>query len=725
MKRHAGFIIFFSVAILVIFRDVLFLRSAFLEGDYADQFYPWSLIYAESIKAWSLPLWTQFFHSGFPLAAEGQTGVFYPLNMFFFAVFSFKFAYNYIVVLHFVLAGIFTYIFSRRLGADQWGGALAAFLVCFGSAYAGCFYNTVTVKTLIWVPLVLYLLEKYFDDRKARYLIYCGIIAGIQLLAGFAQLAIYSLFFYGVYFMSGLIARKDIKPRDIVLFVSGCSLAALIFLPQLFISLPLAKASMREGATLGFALWGSFSPLNFMTLVFPSWISQGMTFYIGVLGLFFLTAGIVMCSRNKRSMPVVMVMVLGIFLALGKYNPLYVLVLKLTGFYSFRNPSKFLFFGIFAASVISGLGMSGFFRQAEEAFRQKVSRIFLFVIGSLLGLFLSAKAVLILFGDKILHAGEWYAANFVHGSEFHRYSLDLYMAKVKGIYYSMLRGSAFTSPHIVMALVMSAMAIALGVYFLRKRSCGRYLRPLAFALIVIDIYIFSFYGTGFRGNWRPFSVLAPEKASLFFILERDRSMFRILPFGLASGKLPNWARPNLNSVYGIESAGAYSPLVARDYYEALRGLECVDNSLGLMEPQEEALKRRWDMLLALNVKYVVSDRKLGIALLKEAGMEDGVYLYEVIGAMPRVFPEAPDGTGAIGPVKYSSGNVGFKTSFRKTGYVVLSEYFYPGWAAFIDGQRVGIERYKGILMKIAVPEGEHEVEFRFSPFNRPPGKGLS
>ncbi|MBD3296125.1 MAG: hypothetical protein GF392_02005, partial [Candidatus Omnitrophica bacterium] len=609
MKKHTIFFIFFSLVTAFFLWDVLFLRAAFLEGDYANQFYPWSWIYAESLKTWTMPFWSRFFHSGFPLAAEGQTGVFYPMNMLFFKFIPFKAAYNYIVVLHFFLAGIFTYIYTRRMGAGVWGGSLAAILFCFGSAYAGCFYNTVTVKTLIWFPLGLYLLERYFNGRRPGYLLWLGLVAGMQFLAGFAQLALYSMLFYTVYYVTGLIVRKEVKARDICGFTAAVSVAVLIFLPQLLLSLPLVAASMRADTTLGFALWGSFPPLNLMSLVFPSWIFQGTRFYISVFGLFFMIAGIIISWRNRKRRPLLMLLFLSFFLALGKFNPLYVLLLKLSGIYSFRNPSKFLFFGMFAAAVISGGGFSRFFGGEETGIRKKTGRIFTRVVTAFIFLFFAAKTILSLFGERILGAGEWYARNYIYGRAHHRYSLDTYMSKVHGLYEAMLTGSSLNSPYIASALVLCALGLIFAWYVRGQKRLPAVTRSVVLAVILADLYVFSLYGTGFRGNLRGFDHLEPERGQILEVLRNDKSRFRILPFDIASGRLPNWSKPNLNAVFGLDSIAAYSPLVTEDYHDALEGLECIDSSLGMVSPSPEVLSKKRELLRAMNVKYVVSARE--------------------------------------------------------------------------------------------------------------------
>ncbi|MCK4572353.1 YfhO family protein, partial [candidate division WOR-3 bacterium] len=49
------------------------------------------------------------------------------------------------------------------------------------------------------------------------------------------------------------------------------------------------------------------------------------------------------------------------------------------------------------------------------------------------------------------------------------------------------------------------------------------------------------------------------------------------------------------------------------------------------------------------------------------------------------------------------------------GYLVLSEHYYPGWEAYVDGERVKILRANYLFRAIPLGSGEHKVKFIFSP----------
>ena len=76
---------------------------------------------------------------------------------------------------------------------------------------------------------------------------------------------------------------------------------------------------------------------------------------------------------------------------------------------------------------------------------------------------------------------------------------------------------------------------------------------------------------------------------------------------------------------------------------------------------------------------------------------------------------------ATGPVsdahvsvtKYEPQRIELQTRNTQPGLLVLSEMYYRGWEAWVDGQRVPVERVNYVLRGLAVPAGEHRVAFIF------------
>ncbi|MDX2167739.1 MAG: YfhO family protein [Deltaproteobacteria bacterium] len=64
---------------------------------------------------------------------------------------------------------------------------------------------------------------------------------------------------------------------------------------------------------------------------------------------------------------------------------------------------------------------------------------------------------------------------------------------------------------------------------------------------------------------------------------------------------------------------------------------------------------------------------------------------------------------------YQPNAVELVTGARQAAMLVLSETFYPGWRATLDGAAVPIVRVNGVLRGVALPAGEHRVRFDYRP----------
>ncbi|NQT90374.1 MAG: YfhO family protein [Candidatus Omnitrophica bacterium] len=713
-------IITFAAAMILFLGSVIILKEGFIHGDYKAQFYPWSKIYSISIKNFNLPFWCRYFQSGFPLMAEGQVGGLYPLNMAVFLLLPFKLAYNYIVVLHFMLGWLFTYLYAKKIGAERWGATLAALLFCFGSAYAGCFYNIVTLKTLVWFGLVLLLIEEFFRHKTAEYIIAAAAITGMQFLAGFMQMAAYSLLFYLMYLTYGFRLNKIKFKRRFIYLSVFVAVSLLIALPQVVMTYRLAALSGRSSVSLGFALWRSFPPPFLLTAVFPRWLGFfGAQFYIGILSILFLIYALMHAKSSPKIRPLILIGCVAILAAFGKYNPLYVALLKMTQFYSFRNPSKLLFFGLFAASVLSGFGFSQFFRDQGARRIKLAAKIFSGILAASLSIFIASKFILYTFKDRIIILLQGYAQRHIYGKPYHRYDLDTYMESVRGFYSLLLDGMDLKNIFVMASLVMVIIGLILGIYLIRKRNTPL-LRGAVFCIIFIDIFIYGFHGTGFKGNIEPLKDLEPTHQEILGELKSDKELFRILPFDLRD-RLPNWARPNANITVGIDSIGAYTPLAEAGYKKALFSLEVVDDALGLVSPDDKSLSDKYQLLRLLNCKYLVTARELKHRFLRKIISEDGIHLYRLTGHLPRIF-FAYDLEGNIREsrterleiVEYTDGLAKIEISVEREGFLVLSENYYPGWKASIDGQSVEIIEVRGLVQAVKIGKGKHKVTFQFS-----------
>lgn len=78
------------------------------------------------------------------------------------------------------------------------------------------------------------------------------------------------------------------------------------------------------------------------------------------------------------------------------------------------------------------------------------------------------------------------------------------------------------------------------------------------------------------------------------------------------------------------------------------------------------------------------------------------------------------GTGPAGQCtakKLEDGSLEIMTECSRNGYLVISEMYYPGWHATIDGQEFELERADYLINAIPLPAGKHRVVYAYRPMS--------
>jgi hypothetical protein len=73
----------------------------------------------------------------------------------------------------------------------------------------------------------------------------------------------------------------------------------------------------------------------------------------------------------------------------------------------------------------------------------------------------------------------------------------------------------------------------------------------------------------------------------------------------------------------------------------------------------------------------------------------------------------------------TANRVELETDAPSAGWLVLSQTFYPGWSALVDGAPTAIERAQLAFQAVAVEAGRHRVELRFAPSHIRPAAAVT
>jgi hypothetical protein len=74
---------------------------------------------------------------------------------------------------------------------------------------------------------------------------------------------------------------------------------------------------------------------------------------------------------------------------------------------------------------------------------------------------------------------------------------------------------------------------------------------------------------------------------------------------------------------------------------------------------------------------------------------------------------APPGVARISD--YEDERVEVRTRTTRPGLLVLTDSFYPGWKATVDGRDATVRRVDYLIRGVQVPAGAHTVRFRYEP----------
>jgi len=628
--------------------------------------------------------------------------VLYPINLILGLIFPVGVAYNLSVILHYSLAGIFFYFFMRQYKLNKMACFLSGLIFMFSGMMITHRDHVTRIYTIIWIPLVLILLEKYRKSKRIEFMLLASIPYAVSFFAGDSQLFLYSsivILFFILYYS---LIYRGIRNLYFLSSLSIFLLGVLIISVQLIPSIIMMQNSYRSEISYTFFSDFSFNPklhpLLFMPFLFgrgsyvisnipkyfSNWNAGEMIKYFGILTIPLVILGIF--KRNKHKYLWLFIMALSLLLVLGRYTPFYKLMYEIPLYNKFRVPARNWFeFGL-AFSILAGFGFDYLFKNDKRIKKILIGAI-VFVSAVLIKFFI----FFMLFKNAVQKGAESFL--FYSGEE-----LDLF---------------------------------SMGHFMDRPRDMT---------------YLYSNL----------------EESEEFDFLSDDEEIFRIYPQTKETGEFKFY--PNRNIHYGLESIMGHDPILLRSYGTITKFPQ--DPSSGI---DWRALLENNKIISMLNTKYIFIKRpSLEEDLLEivedknyQLVLDNGdILVLKNLNCLPRFYfvkevieiddikvvrdilwgEYEHDYGGEFNPsdtalvedydynqhdfnsagqnieiIYYKNNSVKLNIVTKEDSFMVFSDNYYPGWSAFIDGERTDIYKVNGILKGVIVPAGNHEVIFRYRP----------
>lgn len=341
-----------------------------LQGDYSAYYYPFAQFLADSLSRGELPLWNPFLAQGYHYLANPQTQIFYPpawlLALF---VQDGRLPY-YLVELftlgHFLLAGLFTFLYVRRLGAPGPAAFLSGLVFTTMGFMWAQMTHKVMVETVAWLPVVLYALEGLLARPGLKRSLLTALAAALMFLAGFVPYVYLCAPFIAAYAVLGLVRHgrdaAGVAPRLGWLLLAGVLAGGLVAV-QVLPTLELAGLTYRQAFDLETAtevsLWPGYLLSAFVPMLYfggTHYSVEEVHFFLGLSTL--LLAGVALAPPWRRGAWFwAGAAAVALVVALGLHTPIYGLLWKaLPGMKVTRVPSRYAVVLDLGLAVLAGLG---------------------------------------------------------------------------------------------------------------------------------------------------------------------------------------------------------------------------------------------------------------------------------------------------------------------------------------------------------------------------------
>ncbi len=697
-------------------------------GDMASFLLPLYRFAQANLRRGVLPLWNPYLYGGAPFIGESQAGLFYPINWIVWLLgptVSYR-SLEMLSVFHIWWAGMGTYLYLRDRVArlPALAGAVA---FMFSDLFIIHFGNLNLIAVAAWFPWALWAYGRAFARREARWAVVAGALLGIGTLAGHLQMTLFIGLALAIYtLLDTWLTGPSSLPRNLAFLllvaVVAMGLAAVVLLPAVEMTRHTARAAWNYGQTVGFSL----SPAQWIGLLIPAFFGRGPQFhwglwprvevgYIGILPLILAALALTM-RRGKHEWILAGLAAAGMLFALGVYSlPHGWLTALVPGLGQLRAPARFIFVFDFAVAALAASGLDALLREWDVDARR--------------GFDLAWRNL------KRFAALAWGMA-------------------VPLAYLALLLGQgqdATTFAHLsvtLISVVFFATFLALSLLLLAARRLGwarmETLGTLAIALIFIDL--------GSSGAYNDLSPEDPargfsEHGALIAFLQSQPGPFRID----TRTDIDRLWQPDMALVHGLE-----------DIYG-------IANPLTLAAPArywEGTGSRSSPLYDFLNIGYVIARKDVVLDWSKFEPAFDGdpeLNVYRNRRVLPRAFLvhralvasdaeaawsalHAPgfdpatmvvvEGGRALEGMTGEHESVGFlarglndmelEVRAAAPGYLVLSEVYYPGWRATVDGRPARVLRANYAFRAVEILEaGTHRIRLWYAPMSFQIGAGLS
>ncbi len=741
---------FFLTLINALFFHKIISGASWLWEDFTNFHFPIKYYILNILKDGAFSFWNPYIFSGAPTAADIQIGLFYPLNLLLVPFSKADIGYMYWlleiqVIFHLFLGGLFMYLLMRYLKVSHFSSLFSAMIFSLSSFFIVHLKHVNMIEDAVWMPLIFLFFHKAIHNNSPKDLIYSSFFMGISILAGHPQINYLIFLFAFAYLAYCLITEKSVS---LIPFSIGKTAAKKIFFFLIFAALSFGIAAVEIipyleifnfsniNASGSFAFASSFSlhPVQFIITSFlphffggqndivgyaGEWNYWELANYLGIIPLFLAIIGFIFLKKQNFIKFLIIFSLISLTMAFGYYFFTYHIAYFLApGMQFFRAPARFLFLYIFSAVIIAGFALDFIinknnFEQIKLFLSDRRKKIKIFLCGIAFFLLIAALSA-------------FFIPRNSSGMTLENINQTLFISNIfKNLIFFLL--------------------LCFGIFFIIKNYFQRPLSRKNFKIAIILLAIIDIFWFGFEfnnGRYNPKDIFQKTQ-EMEYLGKNNPYKFRIIN----QSAMPQ----NAPLLYSIRSINGYAgPAESRRYKDFIG--EGGFNRTFSSYPKLTSSPHRLELL---NACYILSD-KIPPYQNEKYKKIDNLNLYQNYNCFNQTFiahraiiennPEtilSLIDKGDFNPLqeiilekdlkielpnndnmiyndraeitRYEPDYIEIKTDSKENGILFLSEVYYPGWEAYVDGTKTEIYQANYIFRSIALPKGEHIVKFAYNP----------
>ena len=720
-------------------------------------YFPFYKFTLDQFKNFNIPFWNPYAFSGHLHLADFQSAVFYPLNFFGLFLPQIEF-WHLLRITPTILASFFTFLFLRNLPAGKAGLKLSKLASLFGAITFGFspFILTwgeevvMSPHSIVWLPLILYAIDRYIEVSKKSYLAIIALATAFSLFGGYIQTSIYLFIFVLAYLVFRVGPRKifvDSRSWKLALALKiGVLIAAIQLLPsaELYFNSARASVNLRE------TLFNFLLPIEtLITYLAPDFFGHPATWnffragvaqyyegilFIGIAPLIF--ALWVTLAKNKDRLVTFLAIVAIVSVSTTFDLPTSRLFLSAPiPFLSTSIANRILFIPAFCLAVLAAIGVEKWLAQRN----QKIYKV-IFVLGFVYAAIISALLIIKFFNFPFFNQGQFTSSKNV-------------VVALRNL--------------VIPLLVFGACSFLI--------ICATWVnrwKSIAMVGILIISFFHIFYFSNKYLSFADRRLIFPKVPILEFLQEKQGYFRSWVIGGETFGN--NFATQY--DIFWPEGYDSLNNRAYSEFAFTMQGnrlddyQQRADAGLGTIGTVEEIMgnKNRRKLMDMVGVKYVIglSNKEEVMSLYNfKKVISDGQYaVFENMQVMPRVLlasnyegpPQVGDeglsqkdagkerrklipqkllsddfdfrnvlilekpspisaqfGSGTAEIVSYKPQEVIIKTESDQPKLLFLSDNYYPGWKAQVDGEETPIWRADYTFRAVPLIAGEHLVRFYY------------